>query len=387
MKNNKFHHVHCVAENDLENHLKHLLVKVEHPHPVVSLSKTTTNTKAYWKRFFKNKVNIALLIIFFSFLAFIFLTKLFYPYSSQKPMIDNPLLISNLPNFNNPIVTKNLPFGDEYQNIKKIANLFPEHQIIIYEKQVLGFINIKYNAYELLYATLSLNGQQVKNFYFPLGTNLNGIDNFVQIINSFFWTIIISFSSLLISLLIGTFIGSIIAFYSEKTTTKISYYFLSSISILPYLIISIFIFTFIKTTNINIILIFSILSSINFIHSSYAAGLEIKSKEFIIADKAAGFSNWNIIILDIFKHNWWNNLLIISDQLSLIFLTLTSLAFFNVNSSTSTLDIGLVFKQIIADINKVDYLACVLILSTIYLLITKSLSIALYISSNVKIYK
>lgn len=385
MKSNKYHHVHCVVDDDVKHHLKHLLKKVEHKHYAVSLTKQKSNIKLFWNRFINRKINLILLSFIILFTLFLIFTSLFYPYSSKKTAISNPLLLTNLPKFYSPIVEKNLPVGEEYNMIKNIANLSPHRNIIISEKQILGFIQLKYNPYELLYATLELGGNKMTKLNFLLGTNENGIDNFSLIINSILWTIIISLFSLFIGLLVGTLLGSFVAYYSEKTSVKIGYYTFSSLSILPYLIFSIFLFSIFKFSILSSIIIFSLLSSINFFHSSYASGLEIKNKEFIIADKASGFNNWNIIIRDLFKYNWWNNIVIISDQLSLIFLSLAALAFFNINGVSNSNNIGLIFKKIISDVTNFDYLFTVIFLSILYLILTKWLSISLYVSSNPKL--
>lgn len=345
---------------------------------------TEKRKNSFWYKYFSKKTNIVLFGAFLLFLLFIFLSLIFYKQSPYKPVIHSFELAKNLPKSSKPTIEKSIPIGPEYDVIKDIIE-HSSRKILIQETHSFGFVLIKYNAYELLYGALELANIPFKPFYLVLGTNNQGVDNFAIIIHSFGLTILTSILSLLISITIGSLVGSIIAYYSEKNTSKISFYILSSLSILPYVVVSFILFSFFKFSNFKAILIFSTLSSINFIYTSYASGLELKTKSFIDADRVAGFNNWHIIIKNMYKHSWWNNIVLISDQLSIIFLSLTSLAFFNVPYIDIHLNIGLAFKQLISDISNYDYLWCLLLTSIIYIVLTKWISISLYITSNPKL--
>ncbi|RMX34980.1 ABC transporter permease subunit [Mycoplasmopsis fermentans] len=379
--NHEHHHSHEKAGQSHIEFEKSLFTLTHHKHFQVNISNNKSEFKQYLIRFFSKKINIALVSIIGIFLLFLTLSAIFSPYSPKTSVIDSQLAY-NLPNYLNASITKKFAQSDPlYQFILQTQKDYPNLKIVINETPDFDLVNLTYNPYQLLYA---LKGT---NYIFLYGTNSQGIDRFSFFIHSFGISILVTFVAALIQLFLGTFLGSIVAYYSNKSSAKFSYYLISTINIVPFLIVVFLIFKISSYNHLNAILILGFIGSLSFFYSSYSIGLEIKNSEFILAYKANGLSNRRIIYKIIFIHCLWRNIALVSDSLSLNMLALASLAFFNIYKIDQSLNIGNVFKDIVDNLKNVEYTIFVSILASFYVILVKFLGINFFIASVPKLEK
>nr|WP_307924543.1 ABC transporter permease subunit [Mycoplasmopsis bovis] len=237
-------------------------------------------------------------------------------YSPHKPVLDSDLS-ANLPNYYSPVVSRK--FFTDSPILKIIRENNELHSGIIKSSlNVNDYVILDYDPYALI---KSLSG---KNYYFLFGTNTLKIDRFSFFVYSFLVTIALSLTAIFLQYLLGTFLGSIIGFYSNKMSSKISYYIFSSINIFPFLIINIIFFKILGYSFVNAVIILSIFGSISFFYIAYANTLDLKNKEFIFAYRSFGASSSWILMHIVFVENLWLNITLISDNLSLNMLVLAS---------------------------------------------------------------
>ncbi|UUD35575.1 ABC transporter permease subunit [Mycoplasmopsis caviae] len=380
---NKHEHHHS-HKKEGQSHLEFessLFVKAHHKHFLVNVTNNKSEFKQYLGRFFRKKINIFLVSLIAILLVFLTLSAIISPYSPKKSIIDSHLAY-NLPNYIGASITKKFSSDDNfYQLILNMQKNNPHLRIVVNETPSFDLVNLTYNPYQLIYAI------EGKKYILLFGTNSSGIDRFSFFIHSFGTSILITFIATLFQLIIGTFLGSIIAYYSNRSSAKFSYYLIGTINIIPFLII---VFLFFKITSYNFfnaLLILSTIGSLSFFYSSYSIGLEIKNKEFILAYKSSGVSNWRIIYRIIFCHCLWRNIALVSDSLSLNMLALASLAFFNIYKIDQSLNIGNVFKDLIDNLRNIQYTIFVSTITSLYVILVKFLGINLFIASVPKLDK
>ncbi|WP_406616912.1 ABC transporter permease subunit [Mycoplasmopsis adleri] len=332
----------------------------------------------FWKRFFSNKINYLWLALFLGFMLYLILASTIYKYSPTKPVLDSEIAI-NLPNYYDANVERTFNPDSPFLKLiletnKKFSNL----KIVSNYKQIGDVFLVDYNPYQLIYA---LSGQK---YILLFGTNYQKIDRFSFFNHAMGISVLITLIAISIQLFLGSLLGSILGFYSNKTSSKMSFHLINIINVLPFLIISILLFKIINYSFWNAIWILGLFGSIGFFYTSYANTINIKNAEFITAYKVLGMSNKQIIWKIIMLENCWMNLSLIADNLALDLLVLASLAFFNVKGITSSLNIGNVFQDLINDLSNVSYLLYVIILTSLYVLLSKFLSLALYQAYLVK---
>ncbi|WP_027120783.1 ABC transporter permease subunit [Mycoplasmopsis lipofaciens] len=363
MKNNNHSNINV-------NDLKFANKKVKQ----ISVSNFKPEWKLFLNRFFGKKINWILVFTFFILLFFISISAIFYSYSPKLAILDSELSY-NLPNYSHKAtITKTLEPNSAF--LKLLIQLNNKNSnLIISNIQVFDKYEVVYNPYILL------NLLTGKNYYLLFGTNELGIDRFSFFIHSFGWTIFITLITCLLQLFLGTFIGTYFGYYSKKTISKINYYLVSTINVIPFLIIIVLIFNLVSYSHIKTIIILSCIGSVNFFYSSYSITINVKNMEYIVAYRSSGLSDFRIIMI-ILKQNIWKNLPIISESLALNILALASLTFFNVYGIDKYLTIGNVFRNLIDNFENISYTIFVILITSFYILLVKILGINLYIASN-----
>lgn len=341
-----------------------------------SPSNPENSFKRYLKRFFKKKLNWAILTLFILFILFVYITSLSYKYSSSQPVKNNELFL-DLPNYSLNLIFKKFNLDDPiYRIIKNNNEINPN--IIISESFVSDKVNLTYRPYLLLKTIYN------ENYVLLFGTTSLGISRFSNFINSMSKTILIILGIILIQLIIGVILGTYFAFYSKYAPIKISYFLFNTISLVPFIVLSIIIFKFLGYSDSKYVLVTSLLGFINFFYNAYNETNIIKNKEYINAYKSIGLGNqriiWKIIIPSIF----FSILSTIGENISLNLLILSSLAFFNIPNIETSLNIGNVFRQIIVDKNNVEYIIFVIFNISFFVFITKLLSLKIHLAYNVK---
>ncbi|EFF41824.1 ABC transporter permease subunit [Mycoplasmopsis alligatoris] len=179
--------------------------------------------------------------------------------------------------------------------------------------------------------------------------------------------------------MLGVISGVLIG-YSTNKILKIPYYIISSFSIIPYIIIAIFLFSILGYTHFLAIIILGIIGLPQFFFSSYSYTQELKNKDYILASKALGASFFRITILLITREVLFKQLSLFSENVSITLLILASLSFFNVKGISDYLNIGNVFKQIIDNFKNYLFSFTVIFTSALYIIILKLLGINIYIA-------
>ncbi|WP_051590832.1 ABC transporter permease subunit [Mycoplasmopsis felifaucium] len=326
----------------------------------------------FWTRFFSKISNWFLLILFIAFILFIIFSAIFYKYPSDQAVLDSELAI-NLPNYNNAYISQTFdPDSPELKFILEQNKINPSFDIVQSVQQVGDSFILKYNPYKLIEF---LSGQK---YVLIFGTNYNKIDRFSFFIASFGYTILITIITAIFQTLIGTVVGSVIGYYSKKSFSKLSFYLFNILNVLPFLIVCIILFNFTNYTVLNAIWIFSIFGSVSFFYTSYSNASMLKDKEFIISYKTSGMSDLWIIFNIILVENVWVCLSLISENISLNILALSSLAFFDVKGVNGALNLGSVFLDLINDLSNIEYLIFVVVFVSLFVVLSKILSISLY---------
>lgn len=330
--------------------------------------------KLYWKRFFKSKSVIVALFALLTLLLLLVLNYFLSPYQSDKAIYDSSLAY-NLPPLNNPVISRtveNGPDTDYLMNLNK-KGIIDFESITNYK----SFYIIKYNPYQVLSFLSPKDG--LKTYF---GTNSVGIDNFTLMTDSILITLLITFVSGLIHLFFGSLIGSLVGFYSNKALYKSSYFILSAVIVVPYLFLTISLFLLFGYSLAKAICFLSIVGFFSIFYTSYHKCQEIKILSYIDGYKTIGYSDSRIILRVIFKQIVFYNLSFFSDQLSLSFLSLAALSFFNVENINSHINIGNLYKQIIEDFSNyylsISTIVISIALIVIFKIIGASLNMALY---------
>ncbi|MBZ4203931.1 ABC transporter permease subunit [Mycoplasma tauri] len=346
--------------------------------PLAPISNYKSPFSLYIKRFFNSKINWLWLGLFLGVVLSLIIMQIitiFQGYSASKPVFDSELAVS-LPNYNNPIISKRFEYDDElFKLIQKTNELKPQYQIINKITPSSDIKIVEYNPYAFIEA---ISGKKYVLFF---GTNANKIDRFVFYIHSLSISIGISLLAILIQWLLGTFIGTVIGFYSRKNFGKVGYSIFSALNIFPFLIICLILFNAFGYSHLNAIVIFSFFGSVNFFYISYSNTLNLKNKDYIYAYIASGASQKWILFNVIFRENLWLNITIFADNLSLNILVLGSLAFLKVKNIDQNLNIGAVFNDIIADLNNKSYILFVSIFTSTLIISFKLFSLSLYQAS------
>ncbi|VEU77937.1 ABC transporter permease subunit [Mycoplasmopsis columbinasalis] len=340
-----------------------------------SPSNPENSFKRYWRRFFSKKLNWVILFLFIVFLLFIFLSAIFYPYSSNKAVLNNDF-VKNLPNYTNQILTKKFDLNDpNYLLIKQQAA--KNSAIVIQEVFISDKVNLTYNPYLLLYSLYA------KNFVLLFGTNSFGISYFSFFVNSFAKTIGLITLIILLQFSIGLLLGMFLGYFSNFKLFKVNYFLFNTLSIIPLTVLSIIIFKLVGYSDAKIIFIPGILGFVNFFYFGYNETILIKQKEYINALRSLGLTNTKILFSTILPQLLINSLNTIAENISLCILIISSLAFFNIDNLENALNLGSVFREILINTKNGSYLTFVILSVSFFVLISKLFGLKLFLAWRV----
>ncbi|VEU74903.1 dipeptide transporter [Mycoplasmopsis citelli] len=317
------------------------------------------------KRFFKNKLNLTLVIITICWIFGIWIANLTYQNSSYIPDHDS-FLTYNLPSSLYPIISRSFdkgPYTDylfklQDQGIIKLDNI----------KNFQSTFTITFNPYNVIEA---ISG---KHLFYLLGTNYNGVDNLAILLNSFSLTFLILLISALIQGILGIYIGTTLGYFYQGKTSKISFWIISVLMIIPFLFLNIIVFSLSGYSFIKAILILGIIGFFAIFYFAYNNTVIIMQKQYILAYKVLGLSPWKIIYR-IVKINFFTCLPLLAEQLSLGLISLASLAFFNISDIYQHANIGNLYKQIIDNPSNIGLFICTFTISILFIILWKMLAI------------
>lgn len=335
--------------------------------PTQNISKTNNGQSPHlplWKQFFYNKFNlfivICLLLIIFVLLA----GSIFYKNSSYNPEY-NSFLTNNLPSSLSPIVSRSYDKGP----ITDYLFYLNDHKVIslIDVQNYQSTYTITYNPYDVIYATTKIK------LHYILGTNHNGVDNLAILFNSFSQTFAILFIAAFLQGVLGIYTGTAFGYFYQGKTSKISFWIIGTIMIIPFLFLSILLFNLTGYSFIKAILILSFIGFFAIFYFSYTHTVALMQKEYIIAYKVLGLRPYKII-WRMCKINLFNTLPLIAEQMSLGLISLAALSFFNIDGIYLFANIGNLYKQLIDNPNNVALFIVTFVLSIILIILIKSLA-------------
>ncbi|WP_029608744.1 ABC transporter permease subunit [Mycoplasma simbae] len=300
--------------------------------PTVFLS----SSKRYWKRFASSWVNIAAVVVLSILVLFFVFSFIFYTKSGSNPINNAYALNTELPSSLSPWKTIILPYGEEfkvYQNLQNANNDAVIIQEIIDGNDGLKTYIVRFNAY-LIFNSTSTH---------LLGTNSQGIDIFARVLSVYKSSFAIVFASSIIALILGVLTGVLFALFINKKISKFIEKTLTTFALIPYLLISIVLYLFVEFNVLNSILIFSLLSFLIFLISSYQKSVDLLQQEFILAEVSLGYSKWNLATKSLFKPVLLHSLIQINEHISLMLISLAALSIFDINLTSLTL--GTIIKE------------------------------------------
>ncbi|WP_412031710.1 ABC transporter permease [Metamycoplasma buccale] len=374
----------------------------------ISISNQSNSAKLFWKRFISKKVNIFALS-FFLIIVFLLIFALFFiKYSATTP-IYNSKFINNLPSQFSPIVKQHFERGADLEFIRKVAELEKNRAAangttpifkILYDSAFdsggdlttkTDIVILYYNPYDLIKAinlnNISSNKINLKHFSI-LGTNNDGIDIFSRIFTSIIITFLILLGTIFINIIIGFSFGAFVALKNDKWYAKILDSIATIINSIPELLWIFLLCIFMGTNNWAIALSFILISWTSFYELAKNETLELRKQEFILAAKAIGLNQTQIIYRHLFIKIFPMLLILITDKLAINILIVSSLAFLDFLISSNSLNIGVIFKEAISMIStNVSYILVLTIAITLFSVSLKLFSNAISTTYNPKIVK
>ncbi|UUM19626.1 MULTISPECIES: ABC transporter permease [unclassified Mycoplasma] len=313
------------------------------------------------KKFFKNKLNLSLIILLAGLLLIIWITNLSYQSSSYTPMHDS-FLTYNLPSSLSPITTRTFDKGSFTDYLFKL-----QAQGTITLDRIKNFqstYTLTYNPYQLIQAITN------QKLFYLLGTNQNGVDNLAILLNSFSLTFLILIISTLIQGVLGIYIGTTLGYFYQGKTSKVSFWAISVFMIIPFLFLNIIIFNLTGYSFTKAILILGLIGFFSIFYFAYNNAVLVVQKQYILAYRVLGLSSWKIIYR-IVKVNFFTCLPLLAEQLSLGLIALASLSFFNIKDIYQYSNIGNLYKQIIDNPSNISLFVCTFIISILFIILLK----------------
>ena len=164
------------------------------------------------------------------------------------------------------------------------------------------------------------------SFNYPLGTDSLGRDVLSRIIFGSQKSILVSFLATVISCILGVILGLISGYYGGMLDTVITR--LGDIQLaFPLILLSIAVIAVLGASTINLIIVFGIANWVVYARVTRGAVLSVKEKEYVESSRAAGCSDWRIIIYHIFPNVFAPIIVIATLSLAGIIISESSLSF------------------------------------------------------------
>lgn len=161
---------------------------------------------------------------------------------------------------------------------------------------------------------------------YPLGTDSLGRDVLSRIIYGSQKSLFVSFTSTIISSVLGVFLGMIAGYYGGRIDSVISR--LGDIQLaFPLILLSIAVIAVLGTSTMNLIIVFGISNWVVYAKVARGAVLSAKEKEYVEAARSIGCSNLRILLLHIFPNIFASIIVIATLSLAGIIISESSLSF------------------------------------------------------------
>lgn len=304
--------------------------------PLAQLTQIKSSAKRYWERVFTNKWMIVAIVILVLLFVLLLVSKLFYSQSYNQSINDAYSINYELPSSLIPFKSITLPEGEELNVFTDLKQKYTNYIDI----SKINNQNYDSNSYLVLFNAYGILND---NSLHLLGTNASGIDIYARVIKVLFDSFIICFFSILFALLFSMIFAPISAIYLQKDLSKSIEKWISIFALLPYLLFALIINLTMKFSILNFIISYSILSSLFMYINAYQISCEILKNEYINVDKSLGFSKWNIFTKDLVKPVFFSQLIFAIEQISLMLISYSALAIFNIDNTNISL--GLILNE------------------------------------------
>ncbi|MBU4691060.1 ABC transporter permease [Mycoplasma zalophi] len=367
-----------------------------------------TEQRQFWKRFFSKKINYFILALFILSCVCLISFRIFIQYNPEQSVSVENDLVNNLNPALNPLIKRNFERGDTLNFVYKIRDLEeiraknllidPVFKILFDSSYLAGggnktintdIVTLIYNPYDLLKA-IELNGlsNEIHNYNFILGTNANGIDIWSRVWYSIFNTIAILVIVTFLNAIIGTFLGSYVALNENKFISKVVVMISYVISSIPEIIWIILLCALYNGSLLSIFVSFLVISWVPFYELTKQEVQRLRNLDFILASKAIGKNNFQIIFTDIFSNIFSVVSIFFVERIALGILIVSAISFLDFINNSSYATIGVVLKESIESLSQNPYFFITIISSlTIIIFSFKFFANSLAFANEVKTTK
>ena len=209
---------------------------------------------------------------------------------SDTPRMDHDTLVSQQ-------YQKRSQIADVWQRLKKnkgaLVGLFIIAMILLMALYSLLFIN--YTSVTAMNVSERMQGPSLKH---PFGTDESGRDMLVRVIYGSQYSVVIGIGSTVISLIVGSSLGSLAGFYGGLVDDLISRA-ADILSSIPSTLLGMVIIIAIGPSLRNLVIAVSINAIPVFVRMSRSSVMTVRSQEYVEAAKAIGMSNTKIIFAQV----------------------------------------------------------------------------------------
>ena len=154
---------------------------------------------------------------------------------------------------------------------------------------------IDYDSVVAMNISERMQGPSLKH---PFGTDQSGRDMFLRVVYGSQYSVVIGIGSVVISLIIGSSLGSLAGFYGglvDDIITRVS----DVLASIPSALLGMVIVTVLGQSLTNLVIAVSVTAIPSFIRMSRSSVMTVRSQEYIEAAKAIGMSNAKIIFAQV----------------------------------------------------------------------------------------
>tara|TARA_B100000902_G_C27198231_1_gene857608 strand:- start:85 stop:1107 length:1023 start_codon:yes stop_codon:yes gene_type:complete len=289
-----------------------------------------------WNKFKSNKRNKFSLYIF----SFIFIFSLFAEVISN----DKPIVMSIDSELYYPILFEysDKSFGGDFDTEANYKDDFMMNKLLIDNNWVIFPLNPhSYNSINLNNSTPNPASPSIHNY---LGTDDRGRDVLARLIYGFRLSVLFAFALTAIGIIIGIFFGAIQGYFAGKVDLYIQR-FIEIWSSMPELYLLIIFSSLFEPSILLLIVLLSLFGWMSLSDYVRAEFLKGRNMEYVIAARAMGLSNYQIITRHILPNSMVSVITFLPFRISGAILILTSLDFLGLGVPPDTPSLGELLSQ------------------------------------------
>jgi len=289
-----------------------------------------------WNKFKSNKRNKFSLYIF----SFIFIFSLFAEVISN----DKPIVMSIDSELYYPILFEysDKSFGGDFDTEANYKDDFMMNKLLIDNNWAIFPLNPhSYNSINLNNSTPNPASPSIHNY---LGTDDRGRDVLARLIYGFRLSVLFAFALTAIGIIIGIFFGAIQGYFAGKVDLYIQR-FIEIWSSMPELYLLIIFSSLFEPSILLLIVLLSLFGWMSLSDYVRAEFLKGRNMEYVIAARAMGLSNYQIITRHILPNSMVSVITFLPFRISGAILILTSLDFLGLGVPPDTPSLGELLSQ------------------------------------------